>query len=348
MTLTLRSVGQRLLLIPCAAALVTIGCGEGQILQSPTGPSGSLGSTTFLTGDAALDASTASSTDEFGTLAKGGNGKGKGNGGGNDQDKGGKKPEDAGADAPGSGGGPGRSHEDRVVGFVSATTGTALTVNGSINVTAAADAVIRHGHRQLDMADIAVGDHVVARGAMTATGLVATEIKVQGTGSGDDDEGTPTPTPTTLDGAIAGLSATTACPVVTFTIGTKQVTTSATTVFDDVTCLTLANTNLVKVTGKTQADGSFLATKVELQSGPNEVSGTVFELTGTASCATPATAALTFKVGATALTATTVKTTAATTFTGVTCATLANAATVEVEGTTQADGSITAASVELH
>jgi hypothetical protein len=86
---------------------------------------------------------------------------------------------------------------------------------------------------------------------------------------------------------------------------------------------------------------------VELESGPDEVQGFVFELTGTASCGT-ATPALTFKVGATALTATTVKTTTPTTFTDVTCATLANGARVEVEGTTQADGSITAASVELH
>ena len=77
----------------------------------------------------------------------------------------------------------------------------------------------------------------------------------------------------------------------------------------------------------------------------------MFELTGTASCAT-ATPALTFKVGATLATATTVKTNTPTAFTGgtpvLTCATLANGANVEVEGTTQADGSITAASVELH
>jgi hypothetical protein len=59
---------------------------------------------------------------------------------------------------------------------------------------------------------------------------------------------------------------------------------------------------------------------------------------------------LTLKVGATLATATLVKTTGTTAFTGgtLTCATLANGANVEVEGTKQADGSITAASVELH
>ena len=353
MTLTLRSVGQRLLLIPCAAALVTIGCGEGQILQSPTGPSGSLGSTTFLTGDAAVDASTASSTDEFGSLAKGGNGKGNGNGGGNDKGNrgGGGKGPDADADSPGTGGGPGRSHEARVVGFVSATGVDSIIVN-DILVTAGPDTVIRHGNRYFEMAEIAVGDHVVVRGAMetdaTGTKLVAIEIKVQEQGEDDEDDGT-TPPAAPLKGTISGLTPSATGCTPTFTIGTTAVTTTATTTYDDVTCATLANGNLVEVTGATRADGMFIATKVELQSGPNEVKGVVSELTGTLSCST-ATPALTFKVGP-ALTATTVKTTATTTFTGAagfSCATLAIGANVEVEGTTQADGSITAASVELH
>jgi hypothetical protein len=351
MTLTLRSVGQRLLLIPCAAALVTIGCGEGQILQSPTGPSGTLGSSAFQTVDDADIAATASSAGEVETLARGGNGKGNGNGGGND--KGGKKPADS-EDGEGSnnGGGPGRSHEDRVVGFVSATGVDSIMVNGVL-VTAGPGAVIRHGNRHLEMADIAVGDHIVARGAMeitpTGTTFIATEIKVQEQGE-DDDDGTIPPAPAApLKGTISGLTPSATGCTPTFTISTTPATTvmtTATTTYDDVTCAALANGNLVEVTGAPRADGVFIATKVELQSGPNEVQGTVFELTGTASCTT-LTPALTFKVGTTALTATTVKTTATTTFTGVTCATLANAASVEVEGTTQADGSITAASVEL-
>jgi len=347
MTLTLRSVGQRLLLIPCAAALVTIGCGEGQILQSPTGPSGTLGSTAFQTGDAADIAATASSAGEFETLARGGNGRGNGNGGGNDKDKGGKKPGGS-EDGEGSynGGGPGRSHEDRIVGFVSAKFADAITVNGT-NIYAGIDTVIRHGNRMLEMADIAIGDHVQARGTIEETKFVAIEIKVQDTGNDNEEGDGEVPPAPALQGAISGLSPIATCPVVTFMIGLQKVTTSAATVFDDVTCATLTNGALVKVEGVPLADGSIQATKVELQSGPNEVLGTVFELTGTESCAT-LTPELTFKVGATALTGTPVKTTATTTFTGVTCATLANGANVEVEGTTQADGSMTAASVELH
>jgi hypothetical protein len=346
MTLTLRSVGQRLLLIPCAAALVTIGCGEGQILQSPTGPSGTLGSTTLLSGDSDADA-TAASAGEFDTLARGGNGNGRGggngNGGGND-----KKPADTDEPSkkPKNGGGPGRSHEERVVGFVSGKFADAITVNG-VNIYAGLDTVIRHGNRLLGMADIAIGDHVQARGVMEETQFVAIEIKVQDTGNDNEEGDGEVPPAPPLQGAIAGLPAVLTCPAVSFMIGTQQVTTDMATMFDDVSCATLTNGALVKVTGTPKADGSILATKVELQSGPNEVIGTVFELTGTASCGT-ATPALDFQVGATALTATTVHTTATTTFTGVTCATLANGANVEVEGTTQADGSITAASVELH
>lgn len=344
MRMTLRLVGQRLLLIPCATALLTVGCGEGHILQSPTGPSGTLGSTTFLT-DAGDGPATAASAGEFDTLAKGGNG----NGGGKGKDKpGNDDPSDAAPDEdrgrrPNDAGGPGRSGEDRVVGFVGAKAGDTITVNG-VTIAAGLDAVIRHGNRILTMAHIAVGDHVQARGTMEGTTLIATEIKVQDTGNDNED---PDTNAAELEGAISGLSPLAGCPVVTFMIGTTQVTTSATTVFDDVTCATLADTKLVEVEGTRQADGSILATRVELEAGPDEVIGTVFELTGTATCAMPS-AALTFKVGPAASLATTVKTTASTTFTGVTCAALANGATVEVEGTTQADGSITAASVELH
>jgi hypothetical protein len=323
MKMTLGSVRLRLLLIPFAAAALTVGCGEGNILQSQTGPSGMPGSGASLTDDAAGGTATASAVDASGTLAKGGN-------------PGGKKPDDA--DAPGQGKkpadagnpGPGRSQEDKVVGFVSATFADTLTVNG-ITVIAGTGTVIRHGNRTLTMADIVVGDHVQARGTMEGTSLLAIEIKVEDTGNdnGDVDE-------TELKGAVSGLTGT--CPVVTFMIGTTKVTTSAATVFDDVTCATLANLAIVEVEGATQADGSILATKVEAEAGPDEVEGTVSALSGT--CPT-----LTFKVGA-ALT--TVNTNASTIFTGVACTALANLALVEVEGTKQADGSITAASVELH
>lgn len=341
MRITLESARLRLLMIPFAAVALTVGCGEGNVLQSPTGPSGTLGSAAFLTADAS-DTTAAANAGEFGLLAKGGKGKG---GGGKDK---GKSPDDESATEdpdvdsdrgrkPAHAGGPGRSHEARVVGFVTAHAGDTLTVDG-IAVVAATDAVIRHGHRILAISDIEIGDHVQARGTMEETTLVATEIKVQDTGN--DNEGTADAEE--VEGAISGLSATTGCPVVTFMIGTTKVTTSAATSFDDVTCATLANAALVEVEGTTQADGSILATRVEAQAGPDEITGIVFEFSGAASCP-----AAMFKVGSTLSLATTVTTTATTSFTGVTCATLANGTRVEVEGTKQANGSMIAASIEL-
>ena len=329
------AVRGRLLLVVLAAAVLTVGCSEGP-LQSPAGPS-PVGSTTFLSdGDAAA---TSSSADVFNTLAKGGNGKG-----------GSKKPDHAGGDAsdaeigsqPDDIGGPGRSQESRVVGFVTANNGDTIVVNG-VTIAVGLDALIRHGNRILTMADIAVGDHVQARGAMEGTALVAVEIKVQDTGN---DNVAPDPNAADIEGAISGLPSPLTCPAMTFMVGATKVTTTAATTFDDVACAALTNGAIVDVEGTTQADGSILATEVELQSGPDEVIGTVFELAGTASCGT-ATPALTFKVGPTPSLATAVTTTTTTSFSGVTCAALANGARVEVEGTQQADGSITAASVEL-
>src|SRR5687767_15721861 len=215
------SVRKRLLLIPFAAAALTVGCGEGQVLQSPTGPSSTVGSGSVLTADDGSSVATTASTDEFGTLARGGNGKGNGNGNsgggnGNGGNSGGGNQNDQGE----NGGGPGRSHEDRVVGFVSATGLDSIMVNG-ILVTAGPGTVIRHGNRHLEMADIAVGDHIVARGAMeitpTRTTFIATEIKVQEQGEDDDDDGTPAPA-APLKGTISGLTPSATGCTPTFTI----------------------------------------------------------------------------------------------------------------------------------
>lgn len=350
MRMTLESVRLRLLLIPLAAAALTMGCGDGNALKSTIGPSD--GSSTFLTADNGSGVAMASMNGDFETLAKGGNG------GGKDKDKGkdtetdtdtdtdtdddsssGKPDKDRGNKPDHGNGGPGRSHEDRVVGFVSAKAADSLTVNG-MTVVAGEDAVIRHGHRRLTMDDIQVGDHIQARGAMDGTKLVATEIKVEDTGNDNDDAAADS---AEVKGAIAELNQTTTpCPNLTFKIGTTVVKTNSSTTFDDTTCADLANGKVVEVEGTKQADGSILAKKVELEAGADEIVGTVFEFPGASGCP-----AVTFKVGATAATATKVTTTATTTFSGVTCATLANGAKVEVEGTKQADGSITAASVEL-
>ena len=75
---------------------------------------------------------------------------------------------------------------------------------------------------------------------------------------GDDDE-----EDAKVEGLVSGLPSGT-CPALTFTVGTKQVTTSASTTFKDVTCATLVNGMSVEVKGALQMNGSIAAAKVEL------------------------------------------------------------------------------------
>ena len=314
MTLTLESARVRLLLIYLRRHGVdAVGCGGGNVLQSPTGPSGTANSDTLSTSSVSGDASSAASADVFDTLDKRGN-------------PGGKKPGEAGEVRT-------RQRGPATLAITGAATTTRSSVSSARKFCRyphrerhhggrwTGGVVIRHGNRTLTMADIQVGDHIQARGTMDGTTLVATEIKVEDTGN-DNDE-----TEAEIKGTISAFSGTATCPAATFMIGTTKVTTSATTVFDDVTCATLANGAIVEVEGTTQADGSISASKVEGEAGPDEVEGMIFALAGTGSCP-----ALTFKVGSTLATATTVNTNSSTTFNGVVCTALANGARVEVEG----------------
>lgn len=80
-----------------------------------------------------------------------------------------------------------------MVGFVSARGAQALVVNG-VTVAVTAETRIRHGHRRLTLANVLLGDHVQARGAIGDGGvLVAAEIKVQDTGRDNNDPIEPPP-----------------------------------------------------------------------------------------------------------------------------------------------------------
>jgi hypothetical protein len=312
-----------LLLVPCAAAMLTLGCGQGNTLLSPTAPTGTIGSTALITDGTPDMATTASSGGDFTTLEKGGNGKDKGKGGGDSSES------DSDESHQGVPGGPSHGDRGELSGFVTAVTGDSLTVRG-ITVMVEDTTLIRHGNRILTIADIHVGDHVQARGILDGTTLVASEIKVEDTDHDDDDgEGNDE---ADVKGTVSGLTGT--CPSVTFNVSTTSVTTNSSTVFDGVTCEALTGA-LVEVEGERQSNGSILATEVELESGPDEVEGTVSQLDGTCP-------SVSFKVKGTV-----VSTSGTTTFTGVTCAAIANGTKVEVEGTLQPNGSIAAASVEL-
>jgi hypothetical protein len=331
-----------LLLVTFAAALAAAGCGEGT-LSSPTAPS-ALSDSMPLDVDLASAPQASTSEDEFGALGRGNRGNGR------DEDKG--KPEKDKSDR--GRGGEGSSHEDdddddegdddednrgrrpHVSGFVTAVGADSITVRG-ITVKIAATTIIRHGHRRLTIADIAVGDHAQAKGTMNAdrTVLTATEVKVEDTGRDNGDDEDEDADDRELKGAVAALTGT--CPTRTFTIGTTTVRTNASTKFDDVICEALANGNIVEVKGTRRADGTTIFAKtVELESGPNEVEGRISGLTSTTGCPI-----LSFMVGTI-----TVTTSLSTTFSGVACTALANGSKVEVEGTLSGT-TLAATSVEL-
>ena len=249
MGITAESARLRLLLTVITAGAMALGCADGTSVQSPAGPSDVLSVNTVQTTDGSDTAALASQSGESEALEKGGRGNG-GTKNSDDEDDEGRR---------------GRSHEDKVVGFVTAKNGDTLTVRG-MSVVAGTDAIIRHGHRTLTMADIEVGYHVEARGALDGTKLVATEIKVQDTrrsDTDDDDDDEDDADEDNLEGSVSNLSSTSNCPAVTFNIGSTKVTTSSSTSYDEVTCSTLANGIRVEVEGNKQGDGSIAAARIE-------------------------------------------------------------------------------------
>jgi hypothetical protein len=320
-----------LLLVTFAAAVVAAGCGDGA-LSSPTAPS-ALPESSAPGIDLPSD-DLASMTGEFAALGGRGQEGGSSNSGGGkgkDKEKQDKDKSDRGRSGEGSSNvdEDGEDHHGRrrnLSGFVTAVGADSITIRGII-VRITPSTVIRHGHRRLTVAQITVGDHAQARGLMSADGttMAATEIKVEDTGRDNGDQ------EAKVAGTVAGLSGT--CPALTFTVGTTTVQTNNSTTFKDVTCATLANGATVEVKGMRQADGSILATEVKLR--PEEVAGTVSELSGTCP-------SVTFKLGTTV-----VKTSGATTFEDGTCAGISNGAKLEVKGVKQTDGSILASEVEL-
>ena len=254
------------LLTAVVAALFAAACGGSGALQSPLSPTAVTESTAVLTGDA-LQASTFDTA--ITALGKGGS-----RSGGDDEQKG---RDDKGKSGGGSGSDDGRERSgDRepprvkvsLSGFVTAVSVSTLTVRG-VEVALGASTVIRHGSRTLTLADIRVGNHAQVKGTQVGGLITATEVKVEDTrrDDEDDDDGLPrviVAGDDEAEGAISVPSGT--CPTLAFSVGVTPVTTSATTVFQGVTCAQIAAGVVVKVdvAGTRMADGSLAAAVVEL------------------------------------------------------------------------------------
>jgi hypothetical protein len=311
-----------LLVTPFTVAVAAAACGGGPTL-SPTGPTGA-----SATSSAVSPESTRGSigdATEVASVLKEGNNAGKGKGGETDtspSENNGKGSENQKPQDPGNS----QKAQTSLSGFVAAVGNGSLIVLGT-TVTPGPGAVIRHGNQTLLVSDIVVGDHVQAKGTLAAGVLTASEIKVEHTRK-ELEGGVAT------EGVVSGLAGTIGCPVLTFSVGTTVVKTSAVTIFDGLECAALANGLNVQVEGIANADGSIAATKVDLQ----PLSGVVSGLPSATPCPT-----LTFTVGTR-----TVVTSATTVYENVTCETVANGQNVLVDGTLQAGGTYAASNVKVN
>ena len=300
------------------AAILVAGCNQGGTTLSPTGPTASRSGAPLLVVDGTGSPDEGSSV--YASVRKEDKGSESHNHGPNEHGGGAdQKPQGPETDKSQKG-------QTQLSGFVTAVGNGSILVRG-ILVTPAPDAVIRHGNRILLITDIVVGDHVQARGPLEEGTLAATEIKVEHT---DKDLGEQD----TTDGVVSGITVTTSCPVLTFSVGATLVTTSAITTFEQVACATLANGQEVEVEGSANADGSINATKVAFTG----ITGLVSGLPNATACPD-----LTFTVGSIDVT-----TSAATIYDGTSCATIANGQTLEVSGVVQLDGSVAASTVKMN
>ena len=220
--------------------------------------------------------------------------------------------------------------EAEVEGVVSATTGTCPSLTfmvGTTKVTTNSATTFRDGICM----DVKDGARVEVKGTRQADGsILATRVELKQAQAQQEAE---------VEGVVSGSTGT--CPAVTFMVNTTKVTTNSATAFRDGTCADATkNGARVEVKGAKQADGSILATRVELKQAQAQQEA---EVKGAVSGSTGSCPAVTFMVNTTKVT-----TNSATAFRDGTCAdTTKNGARVEVKGTRQTDGSILATRVEL-
>jgi hypothetical protein len=182
-----------LVLVTFVAAIIAAGCGEGA-LSSPTGPSASteLAPVSF---DAPSDLAASADDDTLAALGGKESQKEKAQQERererekekNDRERGKtERSDDDDSDNDSDDDSDNDSDDDRhgrrrqVSGMVTAVGADSITIRRiAVRVTSAT--VIRHGHRRLTLAQIAVGDHAQAKGLLSADGrtFTASEIKVE-------------------------------------------------------------------------------------------------------------------------------------------------------------------------
>ena len=161
---------------------------------------------------------------------------------------------------------------------VRATTSLRVSIVGT-NITTNVD-----GSGQFTLTGVPPGDVTLefsgsgVSARLTLTGVTASqeiriEVRLNGNSArleserrdrrDDDDDDDDDDEDDELEGAVSGLTG--ACPSLTFTVAGRTVRTSSATVFEDSSCVHIRNNVRVEVKGMTAADGTFTATRVELE-----------------------------------------------------------------------------------
>jgi hypothetical protein len=146
------------------------------------------------------------------------------------------------------------NNQGEMKGAVAGLTGTCpnltFTIQGTKVTTTGSTAF-----SGITCANIKNGVMVQVKGTRGADGAIAAS-RVNVEDNGDDNQNE-------VNGAVSGLSGT--CPSLTFTVHGTKVTTTASTIFDGVTCAHVLNGTIVDVKGQRQTDGTVAATRVQLE-----------------------------------------------------------------------------------
>jgi len=222
--------------------------------------------------------------------------------------------------------------ESRVTSLVSGTSCPALSVMlGTVKVSFTATTVFERGA----CADVAVGSKLRVSGTTQTDGSVVAanvEVEVENEHENEPVEG---------EDVITGIKAGTACPALTFLIGSKSISVTTATVFDRGTCDDLKIGARVHVKGTMTGD-NVVATRIQVQQPQTpghpvlEGDGRVSSLVAGSSCP-----ALQFK----AEEEWTVTLDASTTFVGGACADIAVGRKVGVKGTVTGEHQVLASQI---
>jgi hypothetical protein len=169
---------------------------------------------------------------------------------------------------------------------------------------------------------IVSGRHVEITGTHQSSGAVlAARIEIKDNAAQNDVE---------VKGSISSVGG--SCPILTFVVNGKTIVTTASTQFKDSTCGSIAAGRRVEVKGTVQANGTILATRVEIEE--NEVQAEV-ELKGSIASIGGGCPNVTLSMNGTSII-----TSPATQFKNGSCTSLRSGLKIEVKGTRQANGSV--------